>query len=132
MEIPYSQMVKRTFAKIKTFVPRLPRLHLYQDYICTKTTFVPRPHLYQDYICTKTTFVPRLRGWTGTFVLGWRYGSERTRRAWPGFKWVRSLRKLFKIIFGPGWRSPLSHPGQTATAKTTFVQRLPRLHLYQD
>ena len=33
---------------------------------------------------------------------------------WPGLKWVRSLGKLFKIIIGPGWRSPLNHPGQTA------------------
>ena len=32
------------------------------------------------------------QGWTGTFVLGWRYGSERARRGWPGLKWVQSLR----------------------------------------
>ena len=35
---------------------------------------------------------------------------------WPGLKWVQSLGKLFKIIMGPGWRSPLIHPGQTAPA----------------
>ena len=35
-----------------------------------------------------------IKGRTGTFVLGWRYGSERARRAWPGLKWVQSLRKL--------------------------------------
>ena len=34
------------------------------------------------------------------------------RRAWPGLKWVA----IFKIIRGPEWRSPPSHPGQSAPA----------------
>ena len=50
------------------------------------------------------------QGRTGTFVLGWRYDSERARRAWPRLKWMA----ISKIIMGPWWRSPLSHPGQTA------------------
>ena len=34
------------------------------------------------------------QGRTGIFVLGWRYSSERARRAWPGLKLVQSLKKL--------------------------------------
>ena len=55
-----------------------------------------------------------ITGAHGQFFLGWRYGSERARRAWLGLKWVRSLRTIFKILMGPWWRSPFSHPGQTA------------------
>ena len=64
---------------------------------------------------------PDVQGRTGTFVLGWRYGSKRARRAWPGLKWVQSLRKTFQFIMGPGWQSPLSHPGQTAPADVPSV-----------
>ena len=51
------------------------------------------------------------------FFLGWRYGSERARRSWPGLKWVA----ISKLYGGPGGDRHLATRASPPLPSTTHT-----------
>ena len=69
---------------------QLRKTQYFNKEICS---VIPCIHYAQEF----PSLLPVIQGRTGTFSLGWRYGSNRARRASPGLKWVT----ISKVIRWP-------------------------------